>query len=174
MTEVPSGYICWSPPTLDAEGNACLPAQAVPSKLGLLTEYVGRGLHSRWGLVVGRVVRQHGRLVLFAAAGDDRVVKMAFPAFQGLEVLVSTDSSCLNVGWVPCWNDLPSTAVQGGWDSVSGKALYIGRSIPGARYCHVGSILDRSGRLLMNLGGAALEQTQFQVLCFLNRQLFVH
>lgn len=158
----------WESPCLNADGHASLPAQAVPSRFGLLTEYVGRGLHPRWGLLVGRVVLQGRRLLLFAAAGSDRVVKLTYPDFKGLEILVSDDSAGLNIGWVPCWSDLPSTAVQGGWDSIEGKALYVGRSIPDARYRHVGSILDRSGRLLMSLGGAALEQTKYEVLCCLN------
>lgn len=158
----------WVSPAVDATGDAFLPSRSVPSHFGLLTEYVGRGMHARWGLLVGRVVLQRGRLIFFAAAGSDRVVKLTFPEFQGLEVLVSEDATGLGVGWVQCWGDLPGTAVQGGWDSVAGKALFVGRSVPDARYRHIGSILDRSGRLLMSLGGQALEETRFEVLCALS------
>lgn len=157
----------WVCPHLDSTGEAIIPAHAVPSQFGLLTEYIGRGAHARWGLLVGRVVQQGRRLILFAAAGSDRTVKLTFPEFRGLEILVSEDSSGLDVGWVKCRTALPSTAVQGGWDDVAGKALFIGRSTPDARYRHVGSICDRSGRLLLSLGGAALEQTQYEVLCTL-------
>lgn len=158
-------FLRWETPLVDADGKARLPSHAVPSHFGLLTEYVGRGLHARWGLLVGRVVLQWGRLILFAAAGSDRVVKLTYPEFKGLEILVSEDPRGMHVGWVPCWRDLPSTAVQAGWDSVAGKALYVGRSVPGAIHCHVGSIVDRSGRLLVSLAGAALEQAQYEVLC---------
>jgi hypothetical protein len=149
----------WVQPSLDGNGKAVVPCWSVA--VGTASEYVGRMKHAG-SILIGRIVLMGVRLVMFTSYAGN-TLRTTFPDEPSIQVLVNPENRA-RIAWSECRDNLiPVGAIPAGWVASTCEACYIVRSLK-QRYTRVGWVNEFEPTLHIEFGGAAMKQSDFEVL----------